>query len=320
MMPTIRAVGKYFDPANDNMSWCPLSVLETDADIAAAEDWVATCFHLQMGHGVRPVHTEAIHAAIQILRHGGGRSVSHFIHQCQDPDVKEAMAFYSLAGAGGFLFDAEKDGLTDSRVCGFETSELMTMGEKILIPALQYLFRRFAKMLKGQPSFLLIDEAWTMLGHPVWRAKIVEWLRELRKANCSVGLATQFVSDANKSGIMDVILGTCQTVFFGADPSAMVDGTEDEPGPRQLYQKFGLADAQIELIRQATPKKHYLYHSPNGSALIDLRLGPKALKFVGVASKEELATIDRLYALHGSSWPQVWLSNADDHPRLRLVS
>ncbi len=318
MMPTFRAVGKFYDIGNDNLAFCPLSILETDSDVAAAEEWVATCFHLQTGHATRPPHTEAIHEAIQVLRHGGGRSVSHFIRQCQNTDVKETMAFYSLHGGGGFLFDAEKDGLTDSLVCGFETSELMTMGEKILIPALQYLFRRFAKMLKGQPAFLLIDEAWTMLGHPVWRDKIVEWLRELRKSCCSVGFGTQFVSDANKSGIMDVILGTCQTVFFGADPSAMINGTDDEPGPRQLYQKFGLTDAQIEMIRQAIPKKHYLYHSPNGSALVDLRLGPKALRFVGVGSKNELKAIDALYAKHGDHWTESWLN--DNQPRkLKLV-
>ena len=67
----------------------------------------------------------------------------------------------------------------------------------------------------------------------------------------------------------------CPTRFYGANPAAGTDGTEDEPGPRQFYEKFGLKDAQIEMIRQAVPKRHYLMDSPDGAALIDLRLGPK---------------------------------------------
>ena len=67
----------------------------------------------------------------------------------------------------------------------------MAMGERNLIPALLYLFRRFERSLKGQPAYLLLDEAWVMLGHPVFRAKIREWLKVLRKANCAVVLATQ---------------------------------------------------------------------------------------------------------------------------------
>src|SRR6185437_6644292 len=94
----------------------------------------------------------------------------------------DAMAVYTLSGSAGHLFDAKKDGLEDSLVCGFEIAELMGMGERIVIPFLSYAFRRFARMLKGQPAYLLIDEAWTMLGHPVWRDKLREWLKELRKA------------------------------------------------------------------------------------------------------------------------------------------
>ena len=44
------------------------------------------------------------------------------------------------------------------------------MGERNLIPVLLYLFRRFERTLTGQPAYLLLDEAWRMLGHPVCSA------------------------------------------------------------------------------------------------------------------------------------------------------
>lgn len=307
LMPAFRAAGRYYDIGSDSLSFCPLSVLETETDITWAEEWIATCFHLQTGRPTQPQQTEAIHRAIQVLRNGTGRSLTHFVRQVQDQDVRDAMAFYTLNGSLGYMLDAETDGLDDGLVCGFEIAELMGMGERSLIPVLLYLFRRFARALKGQPAYLLIDEAWTMLGHPVWRDKIREWLKELRKANCAVIMATQSLSDATRSGLMDALLESCPTRFYGANAAAMIDGTEDEPGPHQMYQKFGLNDAQIEMIRQAIPKRHYLYQSGGDAALIDLRLGRKALKFVGAGSKEQLARIDRLYREHGDAWPRIWL-------------
>jgi type IV secretion system protein VirB4 len=310
LMPTFRATGKYFDIANDNLAFCPLGVLETDADMAWAEDWVASCFHLQTGKPPLPRHTDAIHQAMLVLRAGTGRSLTHFCRQVQDLEVREAMAFYTLGGSIGHLMDAEQDGLDEGRVCGFEIAELMTMGERTVIPVLLHLFRRFAKALKGQPAFLLLDEVWTMLGHPVFKEKLREWLKELRKANVAVIMATQSLSDAIRSGLLDVLLESCPFRFFGANPAAMTDGTEDEPGPRQMYEKFGLTEAQIEMVRQAIPKRQYLISSPDGSALVDLRLGKKALKFVGAGSKEDLARIDKLYRDHGDDWAQRWLEAA----------
>ena len=56
-----------------------------------------------------------------------------------------------------------------------------------------------------------------MLGHPVFRAKIREWLKVLRKANCAVVLATQSLSDAARSGILDVLIESCPDQDFLAE-------------------------------------------------------------------------------------------------------
>jgi type IV secretion system protein TrbE len=67
----------------------------------------------------------------------------------------------------------------------------MNLGDKYALPVLLYLVRRIEMSLKGQPAMIVLDEAWVMLGHPVFRAKIREWLKVLRKANGSVVMATQ---------------------------------------------------------------------------------------------------------------------------------
>jgi type IV secretion system protein VirB4 len=62
----------------------------------------------------------------------------------------------------------------------------MNMGERDLVPVLAYLFRRIEKRLDGSPSVIILDEAWQMPGHRVFRGKIREWLKVLRKANCAI--------------------------------------------------------------------------------------------------------------------------------------
>ncbi|MGO7259049.1 conjugal transfer protein TrbE, partial [Rhizobium brockwellii] len=80
-------------------------------------------------------------------------------------------------GPMGQLLDAETDGLALGLFQTFEIEQVMNMGERNLVPVLTYLFRRIEKRLTGAPSLIVLDEAWLMLGHPVFRDKIREWLK-----------------------------------------------------------------------------------------------------------------------------------------------
>lgn len=140
---------------------------------------------------VMPAHRNAIHTAMQTLAANPPhlRSLTSFYHVVQDREIKEAIQHYSVQGAMGRLLDADADNLNLSRFMVFEIEDLMNLGDKNLVPVLTYLFRRIEKALDGSPTILVLDEAWIMLGHPVFRAKIREWLKVMRKANCAVILA-----------------------------------------------------------------------------------------------------------------------------------
>jgi type IV secretion system protein VirB4 len=133
----------------------------------------------------------------------------------------------------GQLLDAEEDGLTLGAFQTFEIEQLMNMGERNLAPVLTYLFRRIEKRLDGSPRLIVLDEAWLMLGHPVFRSKIREWLKVLRKANCAVVLATQSISDAERSGIIDVLKESCPTKI------CLPNGAARESGTREFYERIG---------------------------------------------------------------------------------
>ena len=140
-----------------------------------------------------------------------------------------------------------------------------------------------------------------MLGHPAFRAKIREWLKVMRKANCLVLMATQSLSDASNSGILDVIVESTATKIFLPNVYA-----RDEDAAA-LYSRMGLNARQIEIIATAIPKQQYYYVSENGRRLYELALGPLALSFVGASDKDSVAAIKGLEAQYGDQWVREWL-------------
>jgi type IV secretion system protein VirB4 len=311
MLATAKACGgQHYDIAgeHDGPTFCPLSVLETEADVAWAEDWIATCFELQTRQAPSPAERDAIHRAMMLLRQEDSeRTLTHFVAQVQDENIRAALRYYTLEGTLGRMLDAEHDSIRFGRFIVFEMEDLLALSEKAAVPVLLYLFRRFERSLDGTPSLLMLDEAWTMLGRSAFRDKIHAWLRLLRSKNCAVVMATQSLSDAIRSGIMDVLIESCPTKIFLPNEEANVTGTAENPGPRDFYRALGLNETQIEIIRSATKKKHYYLVSPEGRRLFDLGLGPVTLAFAGATSPDDISRIRQLERIHGGQWPFVWL-------------
>jgi type IV secretion system protein TrbE len=312
MLATSKAVGgRHYDIAGDHAgpSFCPLSVLATEADLAWAEDWIATCFELQTRRAPSPQERDVIHKAMTLLRQDGSeRTLTHFVAQVQDETIRTALRYYSLEGTLGRLLDAEDDSIQFGNFMVFEMEDLLALKEQAAVPVLLYLFRRFERSLDGTPSLLILDEAWTMLGKTAFRDKIHGWLRLLRSKNCAVVMATQLLSDAIRSGIMDVLIESCPTKIFLPNEEANVAGTTENPGPQDFYRALGLNETQIEIIRTATKKKHYYLVSPEGRRLFDLGLGPIALSFAGATSPDDISRVRQLERLHGAQWPFAWLT------------
>jgi type IV secretion system protein VirB4 len=282
------------------LAFCPLFDLSTDEDRAWASEWIEMLVALQ-GVAITPDHRNAISRQIGLMEKAPGRSLSDFVSGVQMREIKDALHHYTVDGPMGQLLDAEDDGLTLRSFQCFEIERLMNLGERSLVPVLTYLFRRIEKRLDGSPSLIVLDEAWLMLGHPVFRSKIREWLKVLRKANCAVILATQSISDAERSGIIDVLKESCPTKI------CLPNGTAREPGSRDFYERLGFNERQIEIIAAGIPKREYYVATPDGRRLFDMALGPVALSFAGASGKDDLKRIRSLQAEHGDKWPARWL-------------
>ncbi|MDR1045350.1 MAG: DUF87 domain-containing protein [Candidatus Adiutrix sp.] len=293
MLPLCLGVGgTHYDLAGDDASlaFAPLrQVDESESEMAWACDWIAGLYEVQ-GMVLNPKDLNAVSEAMNRIRKQPAelRDLSIFMHLLQDPRLKEGLAYYCAGGPMARLLNSKTDNLGLSNFLVFEIEELMNLGEKSLIPVLMYLFHRLEKALKGQPSLLVLDEAWIMLGNRVFRNKIREWLKVLRKANCAVVLATQSLSDAARSEILDVLAESCPTKVFLPNFEA---ANETQ---REQYRGLGLNLRQIEMISRAAPKRDYYVVSRDGRRLMQLALGRKALAFIGSSGKEDLARLKGL--------------------------
>ena len=204
-------------------------------------------------------------------------------------------------GSMGTLFDAEEDTLEISTFSTFEMEQILGMGDRWALPILLYLFRRIEKSLLGQPALLILDEAWLMLGHPIFREKIRDWFKVLRKSNCALLMATQSISDAVNSAIFDVVISETATKIFLPNPSARDIAA--------IYNQMGLNEHQIEILATAIPKRHYYLTSEKGCRLFNFAMGPLALALAGASDRESVQLIKKLEQQYGDEWLSVWLQS-----------
>lgn len=308
MYPACKATGgTHYVVAGDNeqLSFAPLSGLVTQARQAWAMNWINDLLAM---NDVNTTPEQRNKIAETILEMGKveqetGRpgTMSEFSAMVQDNAIRAALKEYTVDGLMGHLLDAEVDQLSVSDFITFEIEHLMNLGDRYALPVLLYLFMRIQEALDGRPTLIILDEAWLMLGHKVFREKIREWLKTLAKKNCRVLMATQNLSDASGSGILDVIVESTATKIFLPNMYAR-DETATE-----LYQRMGLNLRQIEIIATAQQKRDYYLVSEKGRRLYSLALGPLALSFVGATGAEDIATIKQLEEKHGDAWVDVWL-------------
>ncbi len=296
------AGGEFYDLAGPktDLAFCPLRHIDSDAHVTWAVGW-AEALCILNGLKVTPKHRNALTQAVQHLRLSPSRTLTELSANIQDPEVREALQHFTVAGPMGSLLDADEDMLGSGRFLAFEMENLLQLDDKAVVPVLLYLFRRIEQRLDGSPTLVLLDEAWSYLQHGLFRERLREWLKTLRRKNAAVVMATQQISDVATSNISDVILENCPTKVLLPNAECKT------PGMRELYERIGLNDRELDLLQVAIPKQHYYVVSKLGRRMVDLGLGQVGLAFVGVNGREERQLAESIAEQFGEVWREEWL-------------
>jgi type IV secretion system protein TrbE len=298
--------GDFYDLGGDQseLAFCPLRDIDNPNDAAWAVDWIESLCAMSGLVPITPAQRNAITQGIQSLAHATKefRSLTEFLAAVQDLEVREALEHYTLRGPLGELLDARTDSLQTSRFTVFEMENLMSAGDgnsKGLVAVLLYLFQQIEKRLDGTPTLVILDEAWVYLRHDLFRNKVKDWLKTMRRKNACVIMATQSISDVINSEIRDVVLESCPTKILLPNSEA------GNVNSHAFYTQLGLNEREISIIQTAIPKREYYFMSPLGRRLVALGLGGVALAFVGSSSVEDRKAAEALIKrYHGD---QAWL-------------
>jgi type IV secretion system protein VirB4 len=298
-LPTMAVGGRYYEPGTKGVSFQPLQRLDTPLELTWATEWIEALVEIQ-GVQVTPGMSGAITDAIDRMAKipEKKRTITTFCQSVNylDPDTKQpilrdTLKPYQLGGKYGAIFDADSTSIAlDARYLTLEMEYLMQMGEACVAPAISYIFHFIELLFTGRLTLLVLDEAWLFLRHPIFRAKIEEWLKTLRKKNVFVVFATQDVADAVNSSLSTTLIQQCPTKIFLADPEAQT------PAMAEAYATFGLSEAEIDALSHSVMKRDYLYTSTLGSRLFQLDLGKVTLGIIGTPDHNLL---DRLITEHG---------------------
>jgi type IV secretion/conjugal transfer VirB4 family ATPase len=275
------------------LAFQPLRAIDDLAERSWAAEWVAALLEHEKV-AVDPGVKDALWSALGSLASAPSeeRTMTGLALLLQSNALRAAIASYTLEGPYGRLLDAAESAFAFADVQCFETEVLMNSAGAVA-PVLTYLFHRLDERFTGRPTLLILDEAWKYLDHPLFAARIREWLKTLRKKNVAVVFASQSLADVATSGIAPAIIESCPQRILLPNDRAI------EPQSRAAYERFGLNERQIELVARAAPKRHYYLQSARGNRLFELGLGPIALALCGASDPDTQKTIDAILAERG---------------------
>ncbi|MHB8413476.1 MAG: VirB4 family type IV secretion system protein [Candidatus Acidiferrales bacterium] len=188
-----------------------------------------------------------------------------------DRRLADRLAKWTTGGQFDFLFDNAEDTIIFSRFQCFDFQG-MNQYPEVLEPLLFYILHRAnASICDPKISHMFkaffIDEAWLFLKNPIIKSYIIQALKTWRKQNAAMILSTQSLDELRKSEILDIIIESCPTKIFLANPDMDQD----------VYRRqFNLNDNEIDLISTLRPKRQLLIKTPELAKVANLEVDAKS--------------------------------------------
>jgi type IV secretion system protein VirB4 len=185
--------------------------------------------------------------------------------------LSDALAKWTRGGQFGFLFDNPEDTISFSRFQCFDFQRMSKYPE-LLEPLLFYILHRANEVISNRDisstfKAFFIDEAWVFLRNPSIRQYVTEALKTWRKHNAAMILSTQSLDELKRSELLDVIVESCTTKIFLANPDMDQD----------LYRRqFHLNDTEVAWIASLLPKRQFLIKTPELAKVANLNVDPRS--------------------------------------------
>lgn len=304
------ANGVFYDLGTDNSSFQPLADIHTPNGYDFAVDWLevlceinnvtmSTDISAAIRGSLTSIKTLPVeHRTLEILQHHT-RALNLELANVVD-------LYCGNETLQARIFSANQDNIALSNFNVFEMGELIAKGDRALIPAQKYIFYKIMSKLDGRPTLILIEEADTLWTRPPFARMLDEWLKTLRKLNVAIWMVALQPESIIESPIKASLLNQCATRIYTGNSNL---GSEHV---HSTYKKLGLSETQINLLKEAMPKRHYYISNSHGSRMFnfDLNNFDIAKAFLSRTSKTDTTKAKELKKIHGSNFSQAWLEES----------
>ncbi|WGF91086.1 hypothetical protein [Marinivivus vitaminiproducens] len=267
-----------------------LRLIDDAAGMAWANSWLLSALALRQ---VKPSARidAALRDGLQSLKslHPNERTISALHGSVGDDEVRAALMHYTRSGPLGELFDGVVEGYGTSRILCIETDYVMHLEEAPLVLAACFRAIERERLVGGHPKLIMIDEAWEPLAHPLFRNRIEDLARTLRKLNGQLCLFTQSTRDLERDHTA-VIMQQMSNVVFTADSRALHESNA------RIYRDIGLTDEQVGTVATLRPKGEYLLQTPHFTRVADITLDGDALRICGASRDADITRARALLA------------------------
>ncbi len=212
-------------------------------------------------------------------------------------------------GMNAQFFDNETDAFDLSALQGFEMGSILS-SDTLAVPFTEYLFYRIEQHLKGMraagstaPTMIYLSEVWHLLKNPVYEAKLIDWLKTLRKLSGVVGMDTQSLAELANSKAFAELVAAVPNKFYlpnvDADTKTAIGLYRDE---------FGLTEEQVSRIANGRRKRDYFLKQGTVARMLDLPFGAEELMYLRSDNLAQAAMDKAIKArdLGDTAWRQVY--------------
>lgn len=328
--------GSFYDIGNESnqLFFQPLAMLDTDLDFDFAASWLEDlCILNGMEKIFDDTHRQAIRRALRLMQHNTSkerRTLSYFRHLVQDYDqavssvinsfCQEKKLFEDTASNSGFIariFDGSYDNFAihQSKFHVFEMGYLMQQGDRVIIPALKFLIHVMSKQFGTcEPTLVVFDESFLFFKHFLFREKIIEWIKTVRKFNVAIIFATQEIADLfTYPDLLSTLKTNCATKIFLPNSLALTEDLFVQ------YKNLDLNEKQINLIAHGY-RGEYFYVSALGRRKfsLDLSQTPITFNFTARTSASDINSAIKLKQEDSENFIINWLNLHSDTNNTRF--
>lgn len=302
---TLCAGGAWLDLPSGGLALQPLRHVDEPAERAWAADWLIKAMVMR-GVVVTPQTELEIDAALRLIadEDPDRRTLTLLAALLGDADHRAVVLGMSAAGPHGALLDGvETDAIADTPIISVEIGDILDreIGGLVLLA----LFHRLRRArIDGRPTLLIVDEAWRALKHEIFAGWLGSALREMRKWNTSVVVATQSVEDVTTGPLAGALEQVVNRIWL---PNARAL----EPNIAALYRATGVGDRMVEVIARSKPKCDMILQTPIMVRPLSLPFGPRQKRICGSSSPRDHEAMDALLRRpSGGPFIERWTASA----------